>query len=215
MDIEFLDPGPNQPYEPLPPAAAVAEERRPVGPEAVGLLIMLVAAALLPVVAAFQSVYTVSASTDTLDFGYAVDGWGRYTSRDLGAFPAGLHEPRFGVLLCVAAMGFAVLALVVVTRIVLPHPSAPRLSGSLVAGIAGGLTGALAGVTAAMTLQIETAFDRLRSTNGPIVTDRTVHLGVGGAVWLALAAVLAGGLSVAAALRLRRLQMPIGEAVRR
>jgi hypothetical protein len=66
----------------------------------------------------------------------------------------------------------------------------------------------LVGITGAMTLQIETVFDRLRSTGGPIVVDRTVHLGIGGAVWLTLAAVLAGGLSVAAALRVRRAAGP-------
>jgi hypothetical protein len=205
MDIEFLDPGPNQPYEPAVPAPGAAEEHRP-GPEAVGLLIMLVAAALLPVVAAFQDVYTVRAVADELRFRYAVDGWGRYSTGDAGGFPATLHEPRFGVLLCVVAAGFAVLALVVLTRLVLVRPGAARLSGSLVAGIAAALTGALAGVTAAMTLQIETVFDRLGSPAGPVVSDRTVHLGIGGAVWLDLAGVLAGGLGVAGAVRVRRLE---------
>jgi hypothetical protein len=206
MDIEFLDPGPNQPYEPVEPG--ISEQPRRATPEAIGLLIMLSAAALLPVVAAFQAVYSVRSSADALEFRYTVDGWGRYTAGEVGVFPSGLHEPRFGILLCAVAACFAVLALLAVTRLVLPHPAGPPVSASSVAGAAAALTGVLVGITGAMTLQIETVFDRLRSTGGPIVVDRTVHLGIGGAVWLTLAAVLAGGLSVAAALRVRRAAGP-------
>jgi hypothetical protein len=51
-----------------------------------------------------------------------------------------------------------------------------------------------------MTLQIQSSFAELRDSAGAI----EVRLRVGGAVWLSLAAVLASGLAVTAAMRVRR-----------
>jgi hypothetical protein len=208
VDIEFLDPGPDQPDGPAQAAAAPPEAPRPrrVAREDIGLIVMLTAAVILPVVAAFQTVYTVRSGLDEVSFAYAADAWGRFSTSDGTTVGPGVHEARYGVLLTACGAGFAVLAVAVLLQALTRRPSAPRLSGPVIAGAAAAITGVLTGVSASMALQIETVVDRLRTSGAdPFGGPRRIELGVGAAIWLSLAGLLAGGLAVAAALRARRL----------
>ncbi|HVU92002.1 MAG TPA: hypothetical protein VHC23_07195, partial [Jatrophihabitans sp.] len=111
---EFVDPGPEQPpYGPAgwPPPGPVARppSEPPPGPagrrEVTGLLIMLVAAALLPLVAATQSVYTVTEFGAVARAEFSVDAWGNF-SPEAASYPVA-HAPRFGILLLAATADFA------------------------------------------------------------------------------------------------------------
>jgi hypothetical protein len=191
---EFVDPGPDQPaYAPPGRPAPVAGRR-----EAGGLLVMLVAATLLPLVAATQSMYSVTEVGLAARAEFSVDAWGNFAP-EAASYPVA-HAPRFGILLVAAAAGFALLGLVAAGLLRGRSPR-PGTAAAGVAGAAAGLVGLLLGTVGAMTLEIQSAFDTYRiGFAGPV----EVRLRVGGAVWLTLAAILAGGLAVAAALRVRR-----------
>jgi hypothetical protein len=200
---EFVDPGPEQPpYGPAawPPPGPVPEP--PSGPagrrEVTGLLIMLVAAALLPLVAATQSVYTVTEFGAVARAEFSVDAWGNF-SPEAASYPVA-HAPRFGILLLAATAGFVLLA-VVAAGLLRERSARPATAAAGVAGAAAGLVGLLIGTVGAMTLEIQSAFDTYRvGFEGPV----QVRLRIGGAVWLTAAAMVAGVLAVAAAVRVRR-----------
>jgi hypothetical protein len=195
VELEFLDPGPDQPFSPPPP---------PVGPppaprrELVGLLIMLVAAAVLPLLAAYQSLYAVEEDSGFGRVAFTVNAWGGYQASDLGAVMA--QGPRFGILLAVCSGGFAVLAALTLVRALRRDGRGPGLLPGLVPATVG-LVAASAAVTAAMALEVESVFESLSGRGlgfgGPV----EVRVRVGGAIWLGLAGVLAGGLAIAAARR--------------
>jgi hypothetical protein len=209
VDIEFLDPGPDQPDGDADGPAQGDSVSRPPVRETVGLLIMLCAAALLPVVASFQSLYAVREQGPATEVDFTVDAWGRYGFAS-GPFAAAAHAPRFGILLAVSGAGFAVLALLTALRLLGARTRAHTTShttsraSSMLVGAAVGLVGLLVGVTAAMTLEIESVFSTLRDSSGGVFGGPLeVSLRIGAASWLSLAAVLAGALAVAAALRVR------------
>jgi hypothetical protein len=210
---EFVDPGPNQadpvpagaPFcasHPGPPpgdAPAVSTGRR----EILGLVVMLLAAAVLPLIASMQTLFAVHEQSLTTSVDFSVDAWG-----DLGSFAADRpysHGIRFGLLLVGCAMGYVVLLLAGALVFLGERSGQPRRAAGLIAGAATGLLGLLLGTTLAMTLEIQSAFDSLRSSAGAAPTPVVeVRLRIGGAVWFAAAGLLAGVLVVTAALRLRR-----------
>jgi len=223
VEPEFLDPGPDQPRGYPPPGYPVPEYPAPGYPapgyppparppepgpprpapgtgrrEAIGLLVMLLAAAGVPLVASVGTLYSVTLHSLAVDVSFRVDAWGSARPAD----PSGSlgHPPRFGVLLTAVAAGFALLALIAAVQLLGARAAHPARVAAGLAGAAGGLVGLLVGVTAAMSLQVQSTFDGLQNTFGTV----EVRLRVGDAVWLALAGVLAGGLSVTAALRVRR-----------
>src|SRR3954451_3319840 len=200
--MEFVDPGPDQPagFDPRPDAP-----RRPVAArrETLGLLIMLAAAALLPLLAAFQTFYAVREEGAAGRYEFAVDAWGRYG--DVAGARLPVHAPRFGMLLVVCGGCFAVLALIAATQLLAGRAVAPARTATGLAGAAAGVVGLLTGVTAAMTLEITSVFDSLRAGGGsPFGGLYEVRMRIGGAVWMSLAGILAGVLAIAAALRVRR-----------
>jgi hypothetical protein len=211
VEPEFLDPGPNQPAGYLPPASdgphgpqgafGAPRPARPVGRpgrrESLGLVAMLLAAAILPAVAAGQTLYAVVEQNVVAREAFAVSAWGDYDVTN-GADLAG-HGPRFGAVLALAGAAFGLLALLALGLLRDPGAGRARRTALGIAAAATGLVGLLVGVTAAMTLQIQSAFAGYQEAAGVI----EVRLRVGGAVWLSLAAVLAGGLAVTAALRVR------------
>jgi hypothetical protein len=203
VEPEFLDPGPDQPFAPASPAARLPAEPAPAAAppvrEAVGLLIMLAAAALLTLLASIESVYSVTEDTAVAHAEFAVDAWGNYDFA-AGAQPVA-HAPRFGLVLAVAGAAFAVLALVTAVDVLASRVAALAARAGGLAGAAGALVGVVLGTVAAMALTIQSAFDGYREGYPGLLTLR---LRIGGSVWLALAAVLAGTLAALAALRVRR-----------
>jgi len=159
---------------------------------------MLLAAAALPVVAARQALYSVVEDNVVARESFTLGAWGDYDV-DLGPPLAG-HGPRFGIVLMLGGATFALLALLA-ARLLRDGPLEQGSRISLgIAAAATGLVGLLVGITAAMTLQIQSAFAGYQEASGVL----EVRLRVGVAVWLSLASVLAGGLAVTAALRVRR-----------
>ena len=225
MEPEFLDPGPDQP-EPTPygaapsttppfgsgpPAATAPPWAPPWAPppaprgrrEVIGLVIMLCAAALLPLVASAQSLFAVRERTIAGFDDYALDAWGQFSG--VAGPQLYAHGPRFGVALIATGVGFAVLLLGAGVVLLGGRSTRPQRVSGLLAGAATGLVGLLVGTVLAMALEIQSAFDTLRSTAATGATPvLEVRLRVGGAVFIAIAGVLAGGLAVSAALRVRR-----------
>jgi len=224
VEPEFLDPGPDQPapasgyatpsyptpryaapddpapagHRPAPPGFPGPPPARPARRETAGLLAMLAAAAALPLVAAQEALYSVVEDNVVARESFTVSAWGDYAVA-IGPPLAG-HGPRFGLVLTLGGAAFALLALLA-ARLLRGGPVDQGARVSLgIAAAATGLVGLLVGVTAAMTLQIQSAFAGYREASGVL----EVRLRVGVAVWLSLAAVLAGGLAVTAALRVRR-----------
>jgi hypothetical protein len=172
-----------------------------------GTLGLLAAAAALPVMAAFRTIYTVRQfGSNGGGFTYWVDGWGRY--RPAAAhFPAGVHEPRAGLVLVGCAAGFALLALLVAAT-ALPEVArrvVPRLA-TLVLAASAGLSGLLAGTLASMALQIDSLSANLRVEAGADRGFGSPHFRVttGGCLWLGLAGLAAGVLAIGAVTQLRR-----------
>jgi len=228
MEPEFLDPGPDQPapgypppgyppaghpnyagppapagqpstgQRPLPPGFPGPRSPQPARRETFGLLVMLLAAAALPVVAGRQALYTVVEDNVVAHESFTLSAWGDYDVA-LGPPLAG-HGPRFGIVLMLGGVAFALLALLALRLL---RGGSVEQGGRVSLGIAAaatGLVGLLVGITAAMTLQIQSAFAGYQEASGVL----EVRLRVGVAVWLCLASVLAGGLAVTAALRVRR-----------
>jgi len=159
---------------------------------------MLVAATILPVVAARQTLYTVVEQNVVSRESFAVSAWGDYEVA-AGEQLAG-HAPRFGILLTLGGAAFGLLALMTARLLLGARTERGDRTSLGIAAAATGLVGLQVGVTAAMTLQIQSSFAGYEEAAGVL----EVRLQVGGAVWLSLAAVLAGGLAVMAALRVRR-----------
>ncbi|HZC70970.1 MAG TPA: hypothetical protein VE442_09765 [Jatrophihabitans sp.] len=176
----------------------------------VGAIVMFAAAAALAVVASFQRVYTVREVVGQRQPSYWVDGWGRLRTSDGDPIPAGLHETRWGLALCVCAAVLVVLAFAVAGSAV-PRFAArisPRAAtGVSVAAIA--IVGAFAGLLAAAALQVNAVSDRLHASTGvgaglgPPAVQYDVP--VGGFLWFGLAGVVAGVLAIAATQHFRRL----------
>ena len=215
MEPEFLDPGPDQPapaYPPRPgppwlPAPGApggpAPGRRPASPghrEVIGLLVMLLAAAALPLAAAGQTVYSVVEQAVGARESFAVSAWGDYHVTT-GEALAG-HAPRFGILLVLTAAAFALLGLLAAVQLLPGRRARPPAARTAlgIAAAATGLVGLQVGITAAMTLQVQSAFAGFQEASGVL----EVRLRVGPALWLALVGVIAGALAVLAALRVRR-----------
>jgi len=227
VEPEFLDPGPDQPAPagypapgyppagypapgqvappgfdapgvPFPPGFPGPSPAHPARREIVGLLLMLAAAAALPVIAARQVLYSVVEDNVVAREAFTVGAWGDYDV-SVGPQLAG-HGPAFGIVLTLGGAAFALLALIA-TRLLRGNPGeqGPRTSLGIAAA-ATGLVGLLVGVTAAMTLQIQSAFAGYQAASGVL----EVRLRVGPAIWLALVGVVAGALAVLAALRVRR-----------
>jgi hypothetical protein len=209
VEPEFLDPGPQQQYAPAP-----AGPTGPPGPpaplprrEAVGLLIMLVAAALLPLLAALESVYAVTEDTAVAHAEFSVDAWGNYDFA-AGAQPVA-HAPRFGLVLALAGAAFAILALVAAVDLLASRTAALAGRATGIAGASAALSGLVVGTVAAMALTIQSAFDGYRQGYDGLLSLR---MRVGASVWLGLAGVLAGTLAALAALRLRRTYVTVAGA---
>jgi hypothetical protein len=202
VSVEFVDPGedvggPQTPIEAIGPEGM---ERRPLvalDRDVAGAVLFLTAAAALAAVAAFQTLYTVTLIPRG-SIGYSVDAWGRYRYANVSATsPRGAHEARYGILLCGCAAVFGAVAILAAMR---------RARGS--AAIAAGCAACgLAGVLAAIGLQLNSVADSVRAAANAdtelLVAGRNPALGVGAAVWLGLAALVAAGLAVLACQRLR------------
>jgi hypothetical protein len=206
MAIEFLDPAEDA-AAPQAAAEAIgvdrAARRRPaLGRELTGPLsagVLLAAAAALAVTAAFQNVYAVTAPGNDLT-AESVDGWGRYRMA-LGLAPDGVHGIRFGVALTACAGALAVLALAAGAALV-PAVRA-RVPARLATGAAvtaGCAAMALVGVCATVALQLQSVRDTYRALgrqgDAGVAAGEQVH--AGGALWFALAAVVAAALAVLA-----------------
>jgi hypothetical protein len=185
-----------------------APKQRPrmlLNPARVGAVLLLGAAAALAVVASFQRVYTVRVSVGKHRSSYWVDGWGRFRTGRNGRFPPGLHDPRWGVALCICAGGLVVLMLAVAAVPALPERISRRVAtGSLGAAVA--FVGALAGLLAAAWLEVESRADSLRAQLAGEDFGLRMHseIPVGPFLWLGLASVLAGAVAIATIVRLRR-----------
>lgn len=171
------------------------------------LVVLLAAAATLPVIASFQRVSTVRQSGAGPQLSSWVDGWGRFRSSGTTPIPTALHDPRFGLPLTACAGAFALLALAVTATFA--PPLARRLSArvhAILAAAAVAVCGVLAGVLAAVALQVDAASDRLRATtftDGSYPPGFRVDLQVGGCLWFGSAGLVAGVLAVIAGLHLR------------
>lgn len=178
------------------------------GPRAAAIT-MFAAAAALAVVASFQRVYTVWEFDEAHEGSYWVDGWGRVGTSE-GPIPPGLHEPRWGVAICVCAGGLALLAIAVAASAIpaLAKRTPPRIaSGVLGAAIA--IAAALAGLLAATWLEIDARSDSLKaSADFNALPASRLHYGVpvGPFLWLGAASLAAGVLAVTATALLQRSQ---------
>jgi hypothetical protein len=209
--IEFLDP---PEYAPLPEAPAEAiggEERRRLrfGPSAgaVGAAVLLAGAAVLPVFAAFATVFVERIGGTAQGLTFATDAWGRerHAARYNPGFPPGLHDPRYGVVLCCCAGGLLVAAAVLLIG-GLRFRLAPLLAGAASAALA--LAGVTAGIAAAMWLAVRARTDSLnasfRADRGQFADQVRIHVSLGAAFWLAAAGAVAALLAALACWWLRR-----------
>jgi hypothetical protein len=173
----------------------------------VAAITMFAASAALAVVASFQRVYTVWESDEAHRASYGVDGWGRLRGA-AGTVPPGLHEPRWGVAMCVCAGGLALLAFVVAASAIpaLAKRVPDRIStGALGAAIA--IAAALAGLLVATWLEIGARTDSVKaSVDFRAGFGPRIHYGVplGPFLWLGAASLAAGVLGVTATALLQR-----------
>ena len=170
---------------------------------AVVAVLLLAAAATLPTVAAFQTVYTISQRGNGVGRStFGSDGWGRY--RADGSVPAGIHDIRFGIPLVISIfMAVHLLGIGFLVTLVMRSTRAPRRGVlSIAVPVALIATGVLGGVVASIWLHIKAQFDTLnaqfadtRQGGGgrvPFVTS------VGPCLWLALGGAVAGLLAAGA-----------------
>jgi hypothetical protein len=208
VTIEFLDPD-----EPgaagQAPAEAIGGDgpqrpRREIDRDAVAALLLLAGAAVLAVVASFQTVSTEIQRNGDGTNGASVDGWGRWHTVGTATVAPGIHDARYGIPLCVCAAVFAAGAALLGAAALRGRD--PRSVTTAALAAVGGVC-VLAGVTATMWLQIDAVFDSFHATtNGADDLPDAFggfHLEVGAAIWLALAGLVAALLGSYACLRLR------------
>jgi hypothetical protein len=215
-EIEFFVPD-----RPPPDAFGHREEiggepralRRPtVDVPVTAAVVLLAAAAALPALASFRTVYTVRAGQGAHSgVILGADGWGRLLREVSGPSPLhGMHESRYGIVLVVCAAVPAVLAAVTLASL-FPGPvrsAAPSVHG-FVAVAALAASAVVGGVAASIGLELQATFDTLHAQLASIRDSGSGHgphidTSVGGCLWLALAGALAGLLGGGALLRARR-----------
>jgi hypothetical protein len=161
-------------------------------------VLLLAAAATLPVVAAFQTVYRVREPGIRLS-GLGADGWGRYQQRGL---PSGIHETRYGIALVVCAVAFAASGIALATTTV---PALSQWAAGIrrvLAAVVAVFASVLGGVLGSMALHIQAVFDTFRTQLGGFgeLGERTrrIDTTVGACLWLGLAGLVAALLALAA-----------------
>jgi hypothetical protein len=198
-EIEFLDPGPE---ERDVPGLAAERRRWPGGRAAVAVPLLLLGAAGLAVGAPFATLYRVSLGQGHADGpAQSVDGWGRFSLEG----DAGLHAPRYGIVLVAAAVLLVAAAGLRARCLLRADDSRGRAAGTLlaVAGTAGAAATAVAGWLSYQATRDVYAAQAARAGSNPdglISTLPTPHVGTGAGIWLGGAAAVAALLAVAAAL---------------
>jgi hypothetical protein len=204
--IEFVEPdGP--PAVPSAPVEIIGGDgpQRPrieLDRDVVAAFVLFAGAAVLAVVASFQTVTTEYQRRNGHPVGASVDAWGRYHTVGAASVAPGVHDPRYGIPLCCGAGVFALAALAIGVSAL--RRRKPR---HVIAAAVGAVTAVclLAGVTSTMWLQIDAAFDSIHATtNGADELPDSFggfHLGIGAAIWTSLAAIVAALLGCYACVR--------------
>ena len=208
MDIEFLDPDGHSAVGPEPAPTEViggdGPQRRRIelDRDAAAAFVLLVGAAVLAVLASFQTVTTEFQRRNGHPVGASVDAWGRYHTVGAASVAPGVHEPRYGIPLSCCAAVFALAGLIV--GLAALRSRNPRQAVIGVIGVIASVC-VLAGVTATMWLQIDAVFDSFHATtNGADELPDSLggfHLGIGAAIWTSLAAIVAALLGCYACIR--------------
>ena len=197
-EVEFVDPPVYAPTDAPPPPTRTARLRANalyVG----GPLLGWSAAAAFCVAAPFRLVYSASyQAPDGTGQRFSVDGWGR--TPVIGGEPTfGAHGVRIGAAFVATAVVLAVLVVVAAWRgLRRTHATRP---GIAIAAHAVAPPCILAGLSSATWLMIDGAFSQYRAANrqaaqlganpasGDVASPQpTIHMAVGPALWLALAA---------------------------
>lgn len=208
MTIEFLDPD-DPGVAGHAPVEAIGDDgpqrrRIEVDRDAAAALILFAGAAVLAVLASFQTVSTEIQRNGNSTNGASVDGWGRWHTVGTATVAPGIHDARYGIPLCVCAAVFALGAVLLGAAAL--RGRNPRTVTTAALAAVGGVC-VMAGVTATMWLQIDAVFDSFHATtNGADDLPDAFggfHLDVGAAIWLALAGLVAALLGSYACLRLR------------
>jgi hypothetical protein len=202
VEIEFLDPGPEEFPAPEPPnhpgsGRAALRLGRTYAPA-----LLWAAAAVQAVVAPFRVIDTITVRQQGQTQRESTDGWGRY--RSLGA-SALSHGPRYGVILLACAAVLAAAAVLVVLQAVRRPalPALPRIRTAL--GVAG--AGVLAALIAVLALNYLSTKDTLAaqvksfgsSAPGTLISEViTAHVRFGGCMWLAVGALACALLAIPA-----------------
>jgi hypothetical protein len=208
VTIEFLDPDEPGVAGQAPVEAIGGEEpqrRRPeFDREAGAALVLFAGAAVLAVLASFQTVSTEIQRSGNRTNGASVDGWGRWHTVGTASVAPGVHDARYGIPLCACGLAFAVAAGLLAAAVL--RGRNPRTATSAALLVGAGAT-SLAGVIATMWLQIDAVFDSFHATtSGADDLPQSFggfHLDLGGAIWLALAGLVAALLGGYACLRVR------------
>ncbi len=175
-EVEFVDDStPAHAPQPAEPAAAGPDGRR-----AVAAPVAWIAAAVLSVLATFQSIFTYRFTGASITSTGGYDAWGHSLDTQL----PGEHGPRYALLLWVCAAAFALLAAALravfsarVGRWTRRHASAVGLCATTL------LVGTLAGVA----LGIESSFASYRALSATLQdANGGVHLTIGVSLWFGL-----------------------------
>lgn len=213
--IEFLDPD-GQVEGEIAPVEAIGGDgpqrrRLEIERDVVAAFVLLAGAAVLAVVASFQTVMTEYQRRGGHPVGASVDAWGRYHTIGTASVAPGVHEARYGIPICCAAGVFALAALLVGVSALRKRNTRHVAIATVAVATAICL---LAGVTATMWLQIDATFDSFHATtNGADDLSDAFggfHLGIGAAIWTALAAIVAALLASYASLRVRARWSEVG-----
>jgi len=202
VEIEFLDPGPEQ-FEAEPaPAADPAGLRQTVlllG-RALAPALLWAGAAALAILAPFHALDTISFRNQGQTQSESTDGWGRY--RMTGDASALAHGPRYGTFLIGCAAVLAAAAALALVR-ALSRPVLPRVRTALGVAAAGGL----AAFVAVLVLNFLSTKDTVQAqvdsfgsqTQGTLLGEVfTAHVQIGRGMWLAAAALACALLASAA-----------------